>query len=163
MRVWFNPPSNTLHGSELVFEGNIFDVIERLLKKSLSQYDFLGKPKSYFFLYFMSKKFSTVTVIFLHFQCRKKLKSFDFGQMNIKEFGHSKATEFVSTKNLGHLCVRGEILFVFWILKFMFLQVSPKLLDAFGPEKMWKRLRDLVCGRFFHDWNETGKRYFFIW
>ena len=66
----------------------------------------------------------------------KKLKSFDFGQMNIKEFGHSKATEFVSTKNLGHLCVRGEILFVFWILKFMFLQVSPKLLDAFGPEKM---------------------------
>ena len=49
----------TLHGSELVFEGNIFDVIERLLKKSLSQYDFLGKPKSYFF--------------FIYISCRKNL------------------------------------------------------------------------------------------
>ena len=53
-------------------------------------------------------------------------------QMGREEFGHSKGTDFVIAKDLGHLLVGGEELSVFGILEVVLFQVSPKLFDAFG-------------------------------
>ena len=56
----------------------------------------------------------------------------NWGQMVAKEFGHSKSANFFSSKNLCHLFVGGEILFVFGILQIVLFEVSPKLFDAFS-------------------------------
>jgi len=46
--------------------------------------------------------------------------------------GHTESTDLVFAENLSHLLVWFEVLFVFWILKIVFLDVSPQLFDAFG-------------------------------
>ena len=52
--------------------------------------------------------------------------------MVAEEFGHSESTNFFGSKNLCHLLVGGEILFVFGILQIVLFEVSPKLFDAFS-------------------------------
>ena len=53
-------------------------------------------------------------------------------QMGREEFGHSKGTDFVIAKDLGHLLVGGEELLVLGVLQIVLLEVSPKKLNAFG-------------------------------
>ena len=52
--------------------------------------------------------------------------------MGTDMLGHAESTNFVSTKNLGHLFVGDEVLLVVRSLEVVFLEVSPKFLDAFG-------------------------------
>ena len=52
--------------------------------------------------------------------------------MGTDMLGHAESTNFVSTKNLGHLFVGDEVLLVVRSLEVVFLKVSPKFLDAFG-------------------------------
>ena len=52
--------------------------------------------------------------------------------MGTDMLGHAESTNFVSTENLGHLFVGDEVLLVVGSLEIVFLEVSPKFLDAFG-------------------------------
>merc|ERR1719189_3539882 len=54
------------------------------------------------------------------------------GQMGSNMLGHTESTDFVRTENLGHLFVGKKILLVVGGLEVVFLEVSPKFLDAFG-------------------------------
>merc|ERR1712205_48269 len=54
------------------------------------------------------------------------------GQMGSNMLGHTESTDFVRTENLGHLFVGKEILLVVGGLEVVFLEISPKFLDAFG-------------------------------
>jgi hypothetical protein len=58
-----------------------------------------------------------------------------------EEFGHAKSTDFFGSKNLCHLFVGGEILFVFRILQIVLFEVSPKLFDAFSTTGLKKKIR----------------------
>ena len=69
---------------------------------------------------------------------RIKKLGINWGQMVAEEFGHAESTNFFSSKNLCHLFVGGEILFVFGILQIVFLEVSPKLFDAFSTTGLKK-------------------------
>ena len=52
--------------------------------------------------------------------------------MRTDMLGHAESTNFVSTENLGHLFVGDEVLLVVRSLEVVFLEISPKFLDAFG-------------------------------
>ena len=52
--------------------------------------------------------------------------------MGTDMLGHTESTNFVSSEHLGHLFVGDEILLVVRSLEVVFLEVSPKFLDAFG-------------------------------
>ena len=52
--------------------------------------------------------------------------------MGSNMLGHTESTDFVRTENLGHLFVGKEILLVVGGLEVVFLEISPKFLDAFG-------------------------------
>ena len=52
--------------------------------------------------------------------------------MGSNMLGHTESTDFVRTENLGHLFVGKEKLLVVRGLEIVFLEVSPKFLDAFG-------------------------------
>ena len=54
----------------------------------------------------------------------------NFGQVVAEEFGHTKSANFFGSKNLCHLLVGGEILFVFRILQIVLFHISPKFFDA---------------------------------
>merc|ERR1712018_713593 len=56
----------------------------------------------------------------------------DFRPMSMKEFGHTKSADLVSTKDLSHLFVGDEELFVLRILEVIFLNICPKLFDTFS-------------------------------
>ena len=51
--------------------------------------------------------------------------------MGSQEFSHSEASDFRGSKDFGHLLVGSKVLSVLGILKVVFLQVGPQLLDAF--------------------------------
>jgi len=50
-----------------------------------------------------------------------------------QEFCHSKASDFFVAENLGHFSVWGEILFVFWVLQLVLLNVGPQVLNDLAP------------------------------
>ena len=50
--------------------------------------------------------------------------------MCAKKFLHTEASDFVLAENLGHLLVRGEILFVAWPLEIVILDVGPQQFAA---------------------------------
>jgi len=50
-----------------------------------------------------------------------------------QEFRHSKASDFLLAENLGHFSVRSEILFVFWVLQLVLLNVGPQVLNDLAP------------------------------
>ena len=52
--------------------------------------------------------------------------------MGTDMLGHAESTNFVSTENLGHLFVGDEVLLVVGGLEVVFLEISPKFLDALG-------------------------------
>ena len=52
--------------------------------------------------------------------------------MGTDVLGHTESTNFVRTKNLGHLFVGDEILLVVRSLEIVFLEIRPKKFDAFG-------------------------------
>ena len=54
-------------------------------------------------------------------------------QMGREELGHSEGTNAVTSKDLSHLLVGHKELLVLRVLKVVFLDVGPQLLDAFGP------------------------------
>jgi len=54
-------------------------------------------------------------------------------QVSGEELGHTEGTDAVGSEDLGHLLVGDEELLVLGILEIVLLDVSPQLLDAFGP------------------------------
>ena len=85
-------------------------------------------------------KFGSIWVRLVGFHSdRIKKLGINWGQMVTKEFGHTKSANFFSSKNLCHLFVGGEILFVFGILQIVLFEVSPKLFDAFSTTGLKKK------------------------
>merc|ERR1719281_182251 len=58
-------------------------------------------------------------------------------QVSGKELGHTECTDAVISKNLCHLLVRVEELFVFGVLEIVLLDVCPKLFDAFSTASLF--------------------------
>jgi hypothetical protein len=57
---------------------------------------------------------------------------YDLRQVGREEFGHTKSTDPVSSKNLGHFLVWDKELLVLRVLEVIFLNISPELLNAFS-------------------------------
>ena len=54
--------------------------------------------------------------------------------MSREELRHAEGSDAISSKNFGHLLVRGEELLVLGVLKVVLLQVGPKLFDTLSSE-----------------------------
>ena len=81
-----------------------------------------------------------VEVSMISIQLGEMMKKYcNLRQMGGEELGHSKGTDFVVAKDLGHLLVWGEELLVCGILEVVLFQVSPKLFDAFSTTGLKKK------------------------
>ena len=64
-------------------------------------------------------------------------------EVGAKMLSHGKTSHFIFSKDFWHSLVRLKVLLVFRILKFVFFDVSPKLLDTLPPSCL--RLANNVC------------------
>ena len=64
--------------------------------------------------------------IVLFFLLASRIRFLDsFGEMLLQMFWHTETPHFLGPKHLRHGVVRGEKLFVIWVLEVILLQVGP--------------------------------------